>query len=287
MSAFKKTPFVLVTGGKGGVGKTTVAGNMGVELARTGRRVLLVDLDLGLSNLDVLFGLSGVTKRIDEALQGSCSIQDCIVEGPGGVHLLPASSGEEKMGALSAERRLALFELIAEIAPRYDIIVGDSAAGIGPDVLGFAAAADRVFVVTTPELAALTDAYGLIKALGQHGARSDLEIPTPEIIVNHAGGVEEGKAVAAKLRSICERFLARSPRQAGWLPRSVQVARSGASQSPFALRAKRGLEQLCIGQIVARLERLAGRGGARDQEAAQPPMPTKLIPMPPRASYSR
>ncbi len=286
MSAFKKTPFVLVTGGKGGVGKTTVAGNMGVELARTGRRVLLVDLDLGLSNLDVLFGLSAVEARIDQALDGTCSMQDCIVEGPGGVHLIPAASGEEAMGALSEDRQAKLLELIAEVAPQYDIIVGDSAAGIGPEVLGFASVADRVFVVTTPELAALTDAYGLIKALGQFGARSDVDIPTPEIIVNHAKGVEEGKAVAAKLRSICERFLARSPRQAGWLPSSVHVARSGASQSPFALRPKRALEQLCITQIASRLERLAGRGDADELETADAAMVQKLIPTPARAAQT-
>ncbi len=286
MSAFKKTPFVLVTGGKGGVGKTTVAGNMGVELARTGRRVLLVDLDLGLSNLDVLFGISSVEARVDQALDGTCSIQDCIVEGPGGVHLIPASSGEESMGVLSEERQARLFELISEVAPQYDIIVGDSAAGIGPEVLGFASAADRVFVVTTPELAALTDAYGLIKALGQFGARSDVEIPTPEIIVNHAAGVEEGKAVAAKLRSICERFLARSPRQAGWLPRSVHVSQSGASQTPFALRPKRALEQLCISQIVSRLERLAGRGEAEVQQGIENSMLQKLIPTPARTAHT-
>jgi flagellar biosynthesis protein FlhG len=283
MSPSEKTPFVLVTGGKGGVGKTTVAGNVGVELARAGRRVLLVDLDLGLSNLDVLFGISAVDARIDQALDGTCSIRECIVEGPGGVHLIPAASGEEAMGSLSQVRQAKLLELISEVAPEYDIIVGDSAAGIGPEVLGFASVADRVFVVTTPELAALTDAYGLIKALGQFGARSDVDIPTPEIIVNHATGVEEGKAVAAKLRSICERFLARSPRQAGWLPSSVHVARSGAAQSPFALRPKRALEQLCIGQIASRLDRLAGRSQAGQLEAAGAALAHKLIPTPVQA----
>lgn len=270
MSAALKTPFVFVTAGKGGVGKTTVAGNMGVELARMGRRVLLVDLDLGLSNLNVLLGISSVEARIDQALAGNCSIQDCIVEGPGGVHLISASAGEDSMEAPSLDLQARVLELIAEVAPQYDVIVGDSASGIGPDVLGFASAADRVFVVTTPELAALTDAFGLIKALDKFGARFDVDIPTPEIIVNHAAGVEQGKAVATKLRSICERFLARSPRQAGWLPRSAQVALSGEDQLPFALRPKRALEQHCIGQIVSRLERLAGYEIAEVEPGIQP-----------------
>ncbi|QDV05023.1 Septum site-determining protein MinD [Planctomycetes bacterium Poly30] len=279
MSAFKKTPFVLVTGGKGGVGKTTVAGNLGVELARTGRRVLLVDLDLGLSNLDVLFGLSVGEPRIDRALAGECSVQECIVEGPAGIHLLPASSGEESMAQLSSDRRAKLAALIEEIAPSYDLIIGDSAAGIGPDVLGFASVADRVFIVTTPELAALTDAYGLIKALDQFGARTAVDIPTPEVIVNHASGVEEGKAVASKLRTICERFLARSPRQAGWLPRSVHIERCSSHQSPFALTPKRALEQLCISQIASRLTHLAPPPPASPSRS-NPDLIPSLTPVP-------
>ncbi len=108
---------------------------------------------------------------------------------------------------------------------------------------------------------------GLIKALDQFGARSAADIPTPEIIVNHASGVEEGKGVAAKLRAICERFLARSPRQAGWLPRSNQVERSGSQQAPFSLGTRRGLEQLCMEQMASRLVRLAGRGEAHARTA--------------------
>ena len=116
------------------------------------------------------------------------------------------------------------------------MVVGDSAAGVGADVLAFAALADRVvLIVSTPDLAALTDAYGLIKALDQHGVRHGVDIPTPEVLVNHASGVEEGRAVARKLRSICERFLARSPRQAGWLPRGL-----GRAQSSEALPSSCG-----------------------------------------------
>lgn len=161
------------------------------------------------------------------------------------------------MGRLSADRRERLVEVIADVAQGYDVVIGDSAAGIGPEVLGFASIADRVLVVTTPELASLTDAYGLIKALDQFGSRTETDIPTPEVVVNHASGIEEGEAIARKLRAICERFLARSPRQAGWLPRSPVVERSASQQAPFVLRPRKALEQLCLRQIATRLDRLS------------------------------
>lgn len=260
MGAGLGTPFVLVTGGKGGVGKTTVAANLGVDLAREGRRVLLVDLDLGLANLDVTLGLRPA-HRVEEALDGGVPLEDCIVSGPGGVDLLPAASGSEELASLGPERRARLVELLGGISHKYDLVVGDSAAGVGADVLAFAALADRVVLVTTPDLAALTDAYGLIKALDRHGSRHGVDIPTPEVLVNHARGVEEGRAVARKLRSICERFLARSPRQAGWLPRSVAVERSQSEGAPFVLRPRAALENVCMAQISGRLRGVARAGG--------------------------
>ena len=169
MSSVIETPFVLVTGGKGGVGKTTVAANLGVEMAGAGKRVLIVDLDLGLANLNVLLGLDA-PRTIEDALSGIAEAADCVVEGPGGVHVLAASSGTERMGRLTEDHRERIVELIAQVAADYDVVIGDSAAGIGPDVMDFASIADRVLVVTTPELAALTDAYGLIKALDQFGS---------------------------------------------------------------------------------------------------------------------
>ena len=108
-----ETPFVLVTGGKGGVGKTTVAANLGVELAQEGRRVLLVDLDLGLANLNVLLGLD-VAATLEDAIEGAAQARDCVIEGPGGVHVLPASSGIERMGRLSSDHQARLVEIIAD-----------------------------------------------------------------------------------------------------------------------------------------------------------------------------
>ena len=107
-------PFVLVTGGKGGVGKTTLTANLGVELARAGKRVLVVDLDLGLANLNLLLGLP-VEASIEDALEGRRSLSDCVLEGPGGVHLLPAGSGNGDMAHLGQEARERLLRGLSPV----------------------------------------------------------------------------------------------------------------------------------------------------------------------------
>ncbi len=253
-----RAPFVLVTGGKGGVGKTTVCANLGVQLAGQGHSVLMVDLDLGLSNLGLFLGIQG-GKTIEDALEGRCSFEDCVQEGPEGVKLLAAANGSESLAALSTETRQRLVAAIAELSAQYDVVLGDSAAGVGSDVLHFASIADRVLVVTTPEVAALTDAYGLIKAIDEFGSRGKVDIPTPELVVNQCSGVEEGQDIARKLRQVCERFLARTPRQAGWIPRSRSVAQASQRSTPFVGAKRRGLEQLCLRQIAGRFRVLVGQ----------------------------
>lgn len=251
-----RVPFVLVTGGKGGVGKTLLTANLGVELARSGARVLLVDLDFGLANLHVALRVSA-PRTIEDVLARRARLSDCIVEGPDGVHILPASSGTVAMGRLDHAQRARLFAALAAEAHAYDLILGDSPAGIGPDVLAFAAAAERVLLVTTPDPTALTDAYGLIKALSGFADERGHEVPTPEIVVNCAASAEEAESVAKKLGGVCERFLSRSPHCAGWLPQSVEIARSAAEQRPFVRATGEGLAQHCMRRLAARLARLS------------------------------
>ena len=255
-------PLVLVTGGKGGVGKTTIATNLGVQLARNGKRVLLADLDLGLSNVDVMLRLSP-GRTIEDALEGRCRFEDCVIDGPSGLKVLPAGSGSMRMARLDEGERMRILQAVRELSRRYDLVIGDSAAGIGHEVLGLAAAADHVLAVTTPLPAALTDAYGLIKALDQWGRERGLEVPTPELVINQVSGLEEAERTATRLKAVCQRFLCRAPRLTGWLPNAPRIARSGTEQKPFALGGSNSLVSNCLQRLAARVSRLiepAGRG---------------------------
>ncbi len=246
-------PLLWVTGGKGGVGKTTLTANLGVELARRGYRVLLVDFDLGLGNLDVLLRLRP-ERTLEDAYRGRCRTERCVVRAPHGLDVLPAASGSPEMAAADPVRRAWLFGELERLGAAYDVVLGDSAAGIGPDVLASAAAAGRVWVVTTPDPAALTDAYGLIKALDSWAGACGGDVATPELVVNLAGDVEEAERVARRLTRVCERFLARAPRLAGWLPRARGVADAARFQRPFALGRDESLEVACLRRLVAALE---------------------------------
>ena len=248
-------PFLLFTGGKGGVGKTTLTADLGVLMAGQGRRVLLADLDLGLANLDVILRLRS-TRTVEDALAGRAAFEDCVVRGPSGVHVLPAGSGSAEMGWPDERRRRRLLAGLARLAPDYDVVIGDSAAGIGHDVLGFAAAADHVFVVTSPAAAALTDAYGLIKALDAWARERELEVPTPELVLNQVVGIEEAEATAGRLRGVCERFLCRRPRTAGWLPDSQAAGGLVETSHRKSTNGYKSLYHNCLCRLAARVSRL-------------------------------
>jgi len=247
-------PFVLVSGGKGGVGKTLLAVNLAVQLASEGKRVLLADLDLAMADAHVLVRMTP-SSTIGDALAGRMSIHDCVVRAPGGFDLIAAESGEPELARDDEKRHARVLAALSELSSAYDIVLGDSAAGVGADVLAFAAAADRVLIVTTPDPAALTDAYGWIKALDLHASSLGIDLPTPELVLNLVDSADQAAGLAAKLRGVCERFLSRSPRLAGWLPRSSLVGASIAKQRPFALDKPLCLENHCLRRLSERVQR--------------------------------
>jgi flagellar biosynthesis protein FlhG len=247
-------PFVLVTGGKGGVGKSTVAANLGVLLAQRGVDPLLVDLDFGLANLDVMLGLEP-ERNLEDFLGGDHRLEECICRGPASLNVLPAGSGTVGMARPDPQRLARLIAALRVTASDHGLVLGDSAAGIGPEVMEFAAEADRVLVVTTSEPAAVTDAYGVIKAIDTHAGERGIEVPTPDLFVNLVSGIEEARAVAGNLRTVCERFLARSPRMVGWMPRSRSVLQGIIGRTPFVLSSPRALTTRCLERLAERYAR--------------------------------
>lgn len=247
-------PFALVTGGKGGVGKTSVAANLAVALGRRGRRVLLCDFDFALSNLHLSFGLEP-ERTLEDFFAGRCSLAQCLLESDG-IALLPAASGAAELARPDSARRAGLWRGLREVSARFDLVLADSAAGIGPDVLAFAAVADYVLLVTQPDPAAMADAYGLLKGLSQFAAERRLEVPTPELLVNAAASPQAAQAVAERLASVAQRFLSRSPRMAGWLPRSRELHTSALAQRPLLAQPSECLAAGALERLAQHLERV-------------------------------
>ena len=262
-------PWVLVTGGKGGVGKSTVALNLAAALALGGRRVLLVDLDLGLGNLHVLLGLES-PRTVEDFLFGDRELDDCILAAGANLDLLPAANGSHELARPDSARRRRLVEALEALGERYDVLVADAPAGIGPDTLAFAARAEVALCVTTPDPTALTDAYGVIKAMDVWSKERNLSLPTPELVVNLASSLEEAEALHRRLCGVCERFLARRPRLAAWLPRSREVEQSVRSQVPLVRSQPASLASRALIRLAERLLAILPGAEHRPRRQTQP-----------------
>ena len=190
-----------VTSGKGGVGKTFAAANLAAALARAGQRVLVLDADLGLANLDVVLNLAA-RLTLHDVFTGRATLDDAVQAAPGGFSVLLAGSGLVEYSRMTPEVRDKLLALVREVRPRYDHILLDTGAGISDVVLFTVSLADDVLVVTTPEPTSMTDAYATIKVLaGTQAARPMY------LLVNQVQRVGEGLAVRTQLQAVVDRFV--------------------------------------------------------------------------------
>jgi len=211
------TRIVGFLSGKGGVGKTNVAANVAVAARGFGARVLLVDGDLGLANVDVLLGLSPGRSAAD-LIDGRCTLGDAIVEGPRGIHVLPAASARGDLAARRPEELAGLLLPLLVASERYDLVALDIGAGIGNTAIGLAACCDAAVLVTTPEPTSLADAYAALKVLRQEAPELLVEI-----LVNSARGASEARSTHDRIDRLARRFLHVSPPFLGHLPRDTRV----------------------------------------------------------------
>ena len=207
-----RTRVIAVTSGKGGVGKTNVVANLAVELARVGKRVLVLDADLGLGNIDVLLGLVP-RYTLEHVLCGSHRLSDIIIQGPAGIQVLPAGSGLPQFTSLTDTQQLMLQSELEHIADTVDVLLIDTGAGVSPNVTYFASAAQEAIVVISPEPTSLTDAYALMKVLcRQHRERRF------KVLVNLAKSQREATQTFRKLDIAAERFLNIGLEYLGFIP---------------------------------------------------------------------
>lgn len=222
---WQKTGRILcAVSGKGGVGKTSAICNLAVAAARRGARVLLVDGDLGLANLDVLLGLAPA-RNIEDVLAGRCTLEDALCAGPAGLSLLPAASGRSELSALGAPLLRALIELLHDARRHFDLVAIDAGAGIGAVAIELGASAEPALLVTTAEPTALVDAYATLKLLWRR--QPQLEV---ELLVNAVRNFEVAHTVSTQLGRLSGRFLGKQARLGGWIPRDRRVGEAVVRQ---------------------------------------------------------
>jgi flagellar biosynthesis protein FlhG len=217
---------IAVTGGKGGVGKTSVAINLATGLAANGRRVVLLDGDLGLANVDVMLGLSP-RYTLGHVLSGERTLDEILVKAPQGFMIVPAASGAADLAALPAQAHLGLVQAFSTLAARLDVLIVDTAAGIAPGVLQFSQASQHILVVIRDEPSSLTDAYALVKVLSRnHG------VERFRVLANMVREPGEGAALFAKFERVTGRFLDVMLEYAGEIPEDEAMREAIRAQRP-------------------------------------------------------
>ncbi|UJJ31105.1 flagellar synthesis regulator FleN [Halopseudomonas maritima] len=239
---------IAVTGGKGGIGKTNVSVNLSLALADMGRRVVLLDADLGLANVDVLLGLKPKATLAD-VLEGQCDLRDVMVNGPGGIRVVPAASGAANMVSLSAQQHAGLIQAFSEIGDNIDVLIVDTAAGIGDSVVSFVRAAQEALVVVCDEPTSITDAYALIKLLNR-----DYGMTRFRVLANMVGTPQEGRMVFAKLAKVTDRFLDVALQYVGAVPFDEAVRKSVQKQRAVFEAFPRSKASLAIRAIAQKVD---------------------------------
>ncbi len=192
---------IAVTAGKGGVGKTNVSVNLAIALSELDKRVLLLDADLSLANVDIMLGLTP-KQNLESVLAGEASLEEVMIDGPNGISIIPASSGTKMMTSLSSSQRSGLINAFSDLSDNVDVLIIDTAAGISETVMTFSRAAQEVVVVVCDEPTSITDAYALIKVMS-----TEYGVKRFRILANMVADLTAGRELFAKLYTVTDRFL--------------------------------------------------------------------------------
>ena len=201
MHAQKPVKVISVSGGKGGVGKSNITVNLAISLAKKGQKVLIMDADLGLANVDIMLGIRA-EKNLSHVISGECSLDEILLDGPEGIKIIPASSGTQQMAQLSEMEHAGLIRAFSTLSEQVDTMLVDTAAGIADNVISFAQASQDLIIVVCDEPTSITDAYALIKILSQeHG------LFRFRIVANMVRSKQEGSDLFRKLSRVTDQFL--------------------------------------------------------------------------------
>ena len=276
---------ITISSGKGGVGKTNLSVNLSIAMAGHGQRTTLLDADLSLANADLLCGITPL-KRLDRfvgigeghhpELQGrQGGIGELAIEAPGGFKLVPGAAGVSRMADLAPQEQAKLLAGIAVLERSADLLVIDTAAGLGRDVLSMIRIADLSIVVATPEPTSIADAYALLKcaivAAKERGAHHLRQCsPTGlnmAVVINQAADKKEAKAVHARIAAVCQKFLGYAPAMLGWIAQDRHVGDAVRKRRPFMLEHPRSPASRCVESVAtAALATLAPAGAAAQRK---------------------
>ena len=250
---------IAVTGGKGGVGKTNVSVNLGVAAAEMGKKVMLLDADLGLANIDVVLGLHP-EYDLSHVMRGERNLGEVLVEGPAGMKVVPGASGVQSLAELSPAEHTGLIRAFSEVAGDTELMIIDTAAGISDTVLSFSRASHEVVVVVCDEPASITDAYAIIKLLHRDYGHQRFRI-----LANMVRSAQEGRELYNKMCRVTDRYLDVTLGFMGAVPFDDSLRKAVRSQRPVVQAFPRSRVAQVFRNLAKKIETWPQPGGANGQ----------------------
>jgi flagellar biosynthesis protein FlhG len=236
---------ITITSGKGGVGKTSLVANMAICLAQAGQRVIILDADLGLANIDVVFGVRPKHSLMD-VVNGDMNIDEIMIQGPNGIQIIAGGSGVSELAQLDTGKSQRLFNQLRFLEDKTDFLLIDTGAGISDNVISFCQAADQIVVITTTEPTAMADAYGIIKIISNR--RPDSHV---SVLVNRVDEDAEGAAIHERLARVANEFLNFRIHHLGTLPQDRNMHLAVRQQTPLLLFSPMSPAAIGIRKIVS------------------------------------